>query len=138
MAAAALVMSACTQDVAEQGGYGAGWTDEVQFAATSTRTAMSPNADGGLDVTWVGGEDQVGIFAYDESELAESNLVYTANESGSYTTFAAEEAVIKWGTGSHDFYAYYPVSENAMHYTAVYTSIPAVQTQSGGRIGAFH
>ncbi len=130
MAAAALVMSACTQDVAEKDSY-SDFTGEVRVTATSngTRTAITPNGEGNLDVTWVGGEDQIGIFAYDEGEMAISNAAYTATESGSYSAFATTGEAIRWGEGSHDFYAYYPYAQ-AEHYTAVYANVPAVQEQS--------
>ena len=131
MAAAALVMSACTQDVAEQDGFGADYTGAVKISATSqvTRTAITAGEDA-LEVSWVAGEDQIGIFAYDESELATTNAVYTAAESGSYSTFTTTGEAIQWGEGSHDFYAYYPYTGDAMHQTAVYANVPAVQEQS--------
>ncbi|MBE6208610.1 MAG: fimbrillin family protein [Rikenellaceae bacterium] len=131
MAAAALVMSACTQDVAEQDGFGADYTGAVKISATSqvTRTAITAGEDA-LEVSWIAGEDQIGIFAYDESELATTNAAYTAAESGSYSTFTTTGDAIQWGEGSHDFYAYYPYTGDAMHQTAVYANVPAVQEQS--------
>lgn len=128
--ASVALMAACTNDVVEQGNFVK--PGEVAFSAsTKTRTSMSPNAAGGLDIAWVGGEDQIGIFANDEGSLVYSNVGYTANESGSYSTFAANTNSIQWGTGAHNFYAYYPYTDVAdLHQSAVPASIPAVQEQA--------
>ena len=128
--ASVALMAACTNDVVEQGNFVK--PGEVAFSAsTKTRTSMSPNAAGGLDIAWVGGEDQIGIFANDEGSLVYSNVGYTANESGSYSTFAANTNSIQWGTGAHNFYAYYPYTDAAdLHQSAVPASIPAVQEQA--------
>ena len=133
IASVALTMAACTNDVAEPNYGDFVKPGEVAFTATSvgTRTSMTPNANGGLDIAWVGGEDQIGIFASDETAPISANAAYTAVESGSYTAFQAEETAIKWGTGVHAFYAYYPYVEAAdLHQSAVPASIPAVQEQA--------
>ena len=133
IASVALTMAACTNDVAEPNYGDFVKPGEVAFTATSvgTRTTMTPNAEGGLDVAWVGGEDQIGIFANDEASLVSTNAPYTAAESGAYTVFQAVETAIKWGTGVHNFYAYYPYAEaSEVTATAVPASIPAVQTQA--------
>ena len=133
IASVALTMAACTNDVAEPSYGDFVKPGEVAFTATSagTRTSMTPNANGGLDIAWVGGEDQIGIFASDETAPISANAAYSAVESGSYTAFQAEETAIQWGTGVHSFYAYYPYTEASdLHQTAVPASIPAVQEQA--------
>lgn len=133
IASVALAMAACTNDVAEPSYGDFVKSGEVAFTATSvgTRTSMTPNANGGLDIAWVGGEDQIGIFASDETAPISANAAYSAVESGSYTAFQAEETAIQWGTGVHSFYAYYPYTEASdLHQTAVPASIPAVQEQA--------
>ena len=133
IASVALAMAACTNDVAEPNYGDFVKPGEVAFTATSvgTRTTMTPNAEGGLDVAWVGGEDQIGIFANDEASLVSTNAPYTAAESGAYTVFQAVETAIKWGTGVHNFYAYYPyVAASDLHQTAIPASIPAIQEQA--------
>ena len=133
IASVALTMAACTNDVAEPNYGDFVKPGEVAFTATSvgTRTTMTPNADGSLEIAWVGGEDQIGIFANDEASLVYSNAAYTAASSGAYSAFKAGETAIEWGTGVHNFYAYYPYAEaSEVTATAVPASIPAVQTQA--------
>ncbi len=134
LAAVALMMSACTQDVATPEGNIAIIGDNVAVTATfspETRTAMAPNADGGLDITWVAG-DAIGLFGEDANSTIGTNAEYTATTEGKVSGFAyaGDAESIKWGEGTHTFYAYYPYTETGSNYAAIPASIPAVQTQS--------
>ncbi|MBO5758477.1 MAG: fimbrillin family protein, partial [Rikenellaceae bacterium] len=134
LAAVALMMSACTQDVATPEGNIAIIGDDVAVSATfspETRTAMAPNADGGLDITWVA-SDAIGLFGEDANSTIGTNAEYTATTEGKVSGFAyaGDAESIKWGEGTHTFYAYYPYTETGSNYAAIPASIPAVQTQS--------
>ena len=135
LASVALMMSACTQDVAEQESNSfVNFDGDVTVTATmtaDTRTAMSENAAGGLDITWVEG-DAIGLSGEDELTWLGANIKYTANQSAATTGFvcAEPENAIKWGEGTHYFYAYYPYTEGADDYAAVPATVPAVQNQS--------
>ena len=133
LAAVALMMSACTQDVAAPDSSVCNNADNVSVSAvTATRTAMSENANGSLDITWVAG-DAIGLSAEDENSIIGTNVKYTANSSNTTTTaftYTGKGEPIKWGQGDHKFYAYYPYTEEGADYTAVSASVPAVQTQA--------
>ncbi|MBP3426050.1 MAG: fimbrillin family protein [Rikenellaceae bacterium] len=134
LAAVALMMSACTQDAPEfEGGNVANYNGNVGVTAVmtpETRTAMTENAAGSLEITWVA-EDAIGLTGEDSSTTLGENVQYTANSSAASTTFSCAEATpIKWGEGNHTFYAYYPYTSEGSDYTAVPASVPAVQEQS--------
>ena len=135
IASVALMMSACTQDVVEQTNGNLGKFDgNVTVTATmaaDTRTAMAENAQGGLDITWVVG-DEIGLSAEADNAWLGANIKYTANQSAASTGFvcAEPENVIKWGEGTHNFWAYYPYTEGGDDPIAVPASVPAVQKQS--------
>ena len=134
LAVAAMMMSACTQDVAEPNGdITATLNGNVGVTAAmseSTRTSMTANENGALAVAWVAG-DAIGLSANDATATLGTNVKYTANSSATSTTFNCADATpIKWGEGNHTFYAYYPYTEEGSDYTAVPASVPAVQEQS--------
>ena len=109
LAAVALMMSACTQDVAEPGDYFASADGKVSVTATfspETRTAMAANANGGLDITWVEG-DAIGLFGEDATSTIGTNAEYTATTAGKTSGFAytGDAEAIQWGQGTHTFYA---------------------------------
>ncbi|MBO5759043.1 MAG: hypothetical protein J6R31_03265 [Rikenellaceae bacterium] len=132
IASVALMMSACTQDVVEQTNGNLGkFNGNVTVTATmtaDTRTAMAENAQGGLDITWVEG-DEIGLSAEDANGLMVGNIKYIATQSAATTGFvcAEPENAIKWGEGTHKFYAYYPYHEFDFAPTI---AVPAVQKQS--------
>ena len=112
LASVALMMSACTQDVAESKGNFAPADGKVSVAATfssETRTAMTENSANGLDITWVAG-DAIGLFGQDATATVGDNVEYTAVAAGKYSDFAyaGSSNAIAWGEGDHTFYAYYP------------------------------
>ena len=89
-ASVALMMSACTQDVAESEGNFAPADGKVSVAATfssETRTAMTENSANGLDITWVAG-DAIGLFGQDATATVGDNVEYTAVAAGKYSDFA--------------------------------------------------
>ena len=134
LASVALMMSACTQDVAESEGNFAPADGKVSVAATfssETRTAMTENSASGLDITWVAG-DAIGLFGQDATATVGDNVEYTAVAAGKYSDFAyaGSSNAIAWGEGDHTFYAYYPYTAEGSDFAAIPASIPAVQTQS--------
>lgn len=130
--AAAAVLAACTKDAEVGDEIKITPTDDLSFigTSTSTRTTMSTNANNGFDINWVIG-DQIGIFAEDVNGAVASNATYLAQSAGTSSQFLKSSAtdVINWGTGAHNFYAYYPRT-TATDATVVPASVPAVQEQS--------
>ena len=134
LAAVALMVSACTQEVVAPNGNNTIVGGNVTITATATpetRTAMAANANGGLEISWVAG-DAIGLFGEDATSTIGTNAKYIATDEGKTSGFdyAGDKAAITWGQGTHTFYAYYPYTTEGSDYTAVPASIPAVQTQS--------
>ncbi len=130
IATAVLAMTACTQDVPENEGGAIAITGEVNVSASideDTRTSMTTNGDN-LSVSWVAG-DGIGMFATDGSGSIGDNVQYTAASNEPTSKFTKVTEAIKWGEGTHNFYAYYPYAD-ASSVTAVPISVPAVQEQS--------
>ncbi len=86
----------------------------------STRTTLN-----GFHTEWVAG-DRIGVFS---SQAGASNALNTAASSAAVSVFEGE---MKWGSGAHNFYAYYPYASGEVDYSAVPVSLPALQTQSAG------
>ncbi len=56
------------------------------------------------------------------------NAEYAAVSSAFSSSFSG---TMYWGTGSHDFYAYYPFSSGSYPYSSVPVTLPASQLQAG-------
>ena len=127
---AVLAMTACTKDVAEMDGGANALGGEINVSAAideNTRTSMTANGDN-LDIAWVAG-DGIGMFASDANGALAANLKYVAESNAANSKLNADGESIQWGTGTHQFYAYYPYT-TATDATAVPISVPAVQEQS--------
>jgi len=130
IATAVLAMTACTKDVAEMDGGANALGGEINVSAAideNTRTSMTANGDN-IDIAWVAG-DGIGMFASDANSDLATNLKYVAATSAADSKLNADGESIQWGTGTHQFYAYYPYT-TATDATAVPISVPAVQEQS--------
>lgn len=96
--------------------------------SSDTRTILKD-----LRTEWVAG-DQIGVFS---SQAGASNLSLSAASSAASSAFHGE---MRWGSSTHDFYAYYPHTEGSFAATAIPVSLPASQTQKtggdSGHIGA--
>jgi hypothetical protein len=100
--------------------------------ATETRLDATDHETDGLVFTWEAEDDKIGMFALDEVGTRGTNTAYKALSSAASTDFEAvtRSETIEWGTGLHDFYAYYPYSESAgSDATAVPVAVPSAQTQ---------
>jgi len=93
-------------------------------AGTATKTTLE-----GLAAKWVATTDQVGVYCA-ESTGGNVNIPYTASNTAFSSAFSGD---LKWGTGTHNFYAYYPYSATSgTKATAVPITLTAAQTQSAG------
>ena len=131
IATAVLAMTACTKDVAEMDGGATALGGEINVSAAideNTRTSMTANGDN-LDIAWVKG-DGIGMFASDANGAFATNLKYVAESDAANSKLNADGESIQWGTGTHQFYAYYPYTTATDDATAVPISVPAVQEQS--------
>ena len=131
IATAVLAMTACTKDVAEMDGGANALGGEINVSAAigeNTRTSMTANGDN-LDIAWVKG-DGIGMFASDANGALAANLKYVAESDAANSKLNADGESIQWGTGTHQFYAYYPYTTATDDATAVPISVPAVQEQS--------
>lgn len=107
----------------------------------------------GFETSWIAG-DRIGLFSPQAltapgAAPGSQNLPFTANTSAQSSQFSGE---MYWGSGLHDFYAYYPynsdalsspaagqiltsesatVSENSSSEISVKISLPANQIQNG-------
>ena len=89
-----------------------------------------------FETHWEAGEDAIGIFSPQAKATSDGtpeanpakNLAFTAQNSAKSSAFAG---TMFWGTGNHDFYAYYPRNSGfSGERTAVPVSLPWAQTQS--------
>ncbi|HBZ26148.1 MAG TPA: hypothetical protein DEO54_07915 [Rikenellaceae bacterium] len=96
-------------------------------AGSETKTTLD-----GFVTSWVAG-DKVGIYSPQARPSVDGapgvpNLAYTAQSSAAVSDFAGQ---IYWGTGAHDFCAYYPHTAGTFIAAEVPVSVPAEQTQVG-------
>ncbi|MDD3945408.1 MAG: FISUMP domain-containing protein [Bacteroidales bacterium] len=106
-------------------------------AATSvpgTKTSLCGTGETeDLETHWVADTDQIGIFSpqartTDGGSTQIQNAEFTAQTSAKSSAFTG---TMYWGTGNHDFYAYYPYeSTYSGDQTAVPISLPSAQSQS--------
>jgi hypothetical protein len=79
--------------------------------------------------------DEVGIFAVAGGDTLATNVEYVSEKDSVHTTFTYRKRVsrIRWKdeTTSHDFYSYFPYSEDAADYGSVPVSLPSVQEMAG-------
>jgi thiol-disulfide isomerase/thioredoxin len=119
----ALALTSCEQGL-EESHDGITGTRIIVTAQTgddsATRTALN-----GFTTEWVAG-DKVGVFS---PQAEATNVQLTATSSSATSAFGGD---LFWGTGSHDFYVYYPYTTGTFARTAVPVSLPANQTQSAG------
>ena len=87
----------------------------------STRTTLN-----GFDTEWVQG-DKIGVFS---TQAGATNLALSAASTGASSAFGG--GALLWGTGAHNFFAYYPHVAGVTDHTKVPISLPATQTQSVG------
>jgi len=81
---------------------------------------------------WIGGTDKVGVYCPEaQNENGRENIPYTASSTAFSSAFSG---AMTWGTGTHDFYAYYPYAGTAGSpaATVVPISLSDAQTQSAG------
>ncbi|HQB56282.1 MAG TPA: FISUMP domain-containing protein [Bacteroidales bacterium] len=89
---------------------------------TGTKTTLS-----GLETHWVKDVDKIGVFS-PQAAGQKNNVLYTAQSNGKTSAFTGS---LVWGTGAHNFYAYYPYNSTYTgDHTAVPFSLPSEQTQS--------
>jgi len=90
-----------------------------------------------LVTSWVANTDFVGIYSPQAKPTSGgsagvTNRKYIATASASSSAFSpASDNEMYWGTGTHNFYAYYPYSAAGTDATLVPISLPTAQTQVG-------
>ncbi len=98
--------------------------------------AMTKTSLNGVSVSWKAGTDRVGIYSPQALPTVggSANVVnrsYEASTSSSSSSFVAVPGnEMYWGSGSHDFYAYYPYTSGTVARDVVPISLPNAQTQS--------
>jgi len=104
--------------------------------SVATKTTLA-----GLVTSWnaTAPADQVGIYcgqAKLDNVVGVANTPYTAVTSAAISTFTGD---MKWGTGTHYFYAYYPYLAGSAVATVVPITLVAAQTQtnSSSHIGTY-
>lgn len=135
---AAAVLASCQRDIPENRP-DASRKNAVSFAGSAqsdgpTRVSYSEGT-GAIKLAWQT-TDRIGIYALCDDVSIAANIPYKAMNATSTSAFdAASAAFVAWQdeVSSHDFYAYYPYSEEAGNdLNAIPVSLPDVQTQSGG------
>ncbi len=116
-----LLLAGCTKELSVESHVGS----EISVTASTdggpgTRTTLN-----GYTTEWKAG-DKIGLFS---PQAGGVNAAHTAAAAGASTSFNGS---MEWGSGAHDFYAYYPHTAGSFAYTAVPVSVPATQTQSAG------
>lgn len=111
----------------------------VSFAGVTQdddRTRVSYKEDAGaIRLAWQT-TDQIGIYGFCNDASIAANIAYKAQQAASSSSFesVSDTDFVEWQdeVSLHDFYAYYPYSENAGdNISEIGISVPAAQTQSG-------
>ncbi len=87
----------------------------------------------GFVTQWIATQDKVGVYSPQAKSTPGGaagvvNAEYAAVSSAFSSSFSG---TMYWGTGSHDFYAYYPFSSGSYPYSSVPVTLPASQLQAG-------
>ena len=111
--------------------------EEPAQEGPGTKTTLG--GENGLVTSWVASTDQIGIFSPQAlpssgGTAPANNIAYTAQTTGTGSAFTGS---MYWGTGNHNFYAYYPNNSGYTgNQTAVPISLPSAQTQSAANSSA--
>ena len=131
----AVLLIACTKET-DMTPDNTSYDDAVFFRSSvmDTKTDYEDTPDA-VKVSWLKG-DMIGLFANAQDETGQANIPYKALSDGKTTefVFVDPQKIIRWTDSGkpHDFYAYYPYSEDGGNSNSSLTlSLPATQSQDG-------
>ncbi len=105
-----------------------------QSCMLDTRTYYEDTPDA-IKVSWLK-NDRIGLFATAQGAAEQANIPYQALADGKNAEFVYvdQQKIIRWTDFEvpHDFYAYYPYSEDGGNtHSSLTLSLPATQSQEG-------
>ena len=130
MAALVFMPFSCSKEAVKENPLTDNSSQLIKISGEDANAATKTTLDG-LVTSWNGG-DHVGIYCAQAKFgifVGVINTPYTAETSAAISTFTG---AMTWGTGTHNFYAYYPYNSSPRSSNSVLISLTASQTQSAG------
>ena len=108
---------------------------DVRFESSIQTKVSYFEESSSVKVNWVS-DDLIGIYSLAGGESMVDNSPYLAEQDGGTSTFRCQQRAlrVRWKDEQsvHDFYAYYPFSENVGNdFNSVLVNLPSEQTQNG-------